>query len=550
MNKRKIYVIGHKNPDTDSICSAISYAYLRNKMTGDDYIPARAGQIPPEARFVLDYFKADRPIYVEDVHAQVRDMKFNPPCCATKETSLKDAWNLLLDQKRSTLCVVDEDQKLLGLITKGDITKTYMGVYDSKILSQTKTPYKNILETLNGEMLVGDPDGIVEKGKVLIAAANPDLMEEYVEDGDMVMLENRYESQLCAIEMNAGCLVICMNGEIQPGILKLAKERGCAIIRTEYDTYIAARLINQSIALEHFMVKDNLLTFKLDDYIDYVKEIMVNNRHRSFPIVSLDGRVLGMFSRQMLVDIQKKRVALVDHNEASQAVDGIQDCDLLEIVDHHKLGYVETLRPVFFRNQPVGCTSTIIYLMFQEHQIKIPKKIAGLMCSAILSDTLLFRSPTCTPLDRKAVEELSKIAGIDPQTYAMQMFSAGSDLQNKSDADVFYQDFKKFSAGDIQFGVGQITSLDPVELDRVRERLVTFLPRAKQDHGLDMIFFMLTDILEEATFVLCSDEDALDVARRSFAVEGEEQDNGMYVRKMVSRKKQFIPKIVDTLQGQ
>ena len=550
MNKRKIYVIGHKNPDTDSICSAISYAYLRNKMTGDDYIPARAGQIPPEARFVLDYFKADRPIYVEDVHAQVRDMKFNPPCCATKETSLKDAWNLLLDQKRSTLCVVDKDQKLLGLITKGDITKTYMGVYDSKILSQTKTPYKNILETLNGEMLVGDPDGIVEKGKVLIAAANPDLMEEYVEDGDMVMLENRYESQLCAIEMNAGCLVICMNGEIQPGILKLAKERGCAIIRTEYDTYIAARLINQSIALEHFMVKDNLLTFKLDDYIDYVKEIMVNNRHRSFPIVSLDGRVLGMFSRQMLVDIQKKRVALVDHNEASQAVDGIQDCDLLEIVDHHKLGYVETLRPVFFRNQPVGCTSTIIYLMFQEHQIKIPKKIAGLMCSAILSDTLLFRSPTCTPLDRKAVEELSKIAGIDPQTYAMQMFSAGSDLQNKSDADVFYQDFKKFSAGDIQFGVGQITSLDPVELDRVRERLVTFLPRAKQDHGLDMIFFMLTDILEEATFVLCSDEDALDVARRSFAVEGEEQDNGMYVRKMVSRKKQFIPKIVDTLQGQ
>ncbi len=550
MNKRKIYVIGHKNPDTDSICSAISYAYLRNKMTGDDYIPARAGQIPPEARFVLDYFKADRPIYVEDVHAQVRDMKFNPPCCATKETSLKDAWNLLLDQKRSTLCVVDEDQKLLGLITKGDITKTYMGVYDSKILSQTKTPYKNILETLNGEMLVGDPDGIVEKGKVLIAAANPDLMEEYVEDGDMVMLENRYESQLCAIEMNAGCLVICMNGEIQPGIIKLAKERGCAIIRTEYDTYIAARLINQSIALEHFMVKDNLLTFKLDDYIDYVKEIMVNNRHRSFPIVSLDGRVLGMFSRQMLVDIQKKRVALVDHNEASQAVDGIQDCDLLEIVDHHKLGYVETLRPVFFRNQPVGCTSTIIYLMFQEHQIKIPKKIAGLMCSAILSDTLLFRSPTCTPLDRKAVEELSKIAGIDPQTYAMQMFSAGSDLQNKSDADVFYQDFKKFSAGDIQFGVGQITSLDPVELDRVRERLVTFLPRAKQDHGLDMIFFMLTDILEEATFVLCSDEEALDVARRSFAVEGEEQDNGMYVRKMVSRKKQFIPKIVDTLQGQ
>ncbi len=548
MKKEKIYVIGHKHPDTDSICSAIAYAYLRKKVTGMNYVPARAGEINSETAFVLDRFQAEVPMYMQDVRTQVKDVQISPAYNGRPDMSIREAWQRLKEEEVSTLTIVDEHKKLLGLITKGDIAKTYMGVYDSRVLAENRTPYKNILETLDGEMLVGDPEGVVEKGKILIAAANPDLMEEYIEDGDMVMLGDRYESQLCAIEMNAGCLIISMNTQPNDSILKLAEEHHCTIIRTPYDTFIAARLINQSMAVGHFMVKDTK-SFKQDDFIDDVKEVMAKNRHRAFPIVANQGEVLGMFTRHNLIDLDKKKVALVDHNEAGQAVDGIFDCEIMEIVDHHKLGYVQSMKPVFFRCQPVGCTSTIIYLMYRENKVEIPPDMAGLMCSAIISDTLLYRSPTCTPLDRMAAEALAKIAGIEVEAYGMQMFEAGSDLKSKSDADIFYQDFKKFSAGDTQFGVGQITSLDARELKKIHTRLATMLTKAKAEHGLDMIFFMLTNILDESTLVLCSDEEALEVASRCFGVSVTKDGDSVFVNNMVSRKKQFIPKMVGTLQG-
>lgn len=487
-------------------------------------------------------------MYMQDVRTQVKDVQISPAYNGRPDMSIREAWQRLKEEEVSTLTIVDEHKKLLGLITKGDIAKTYMGVYDSRVLAENRTPYKNILETLDGEMLVGDPEGVVEKGKILIAAANPDLMEEYIEDGDMVMLGDRYESQLCAIEMNAGCLIISMNTQPNDSILKLAEEHHCTIIRTPYDTFIAARLINQSMAVGHFMVKDTK-SFKQDDFIDDVKEVMAKNRHRAFPIVTNQGEVLGMFTRHNLIDLDKKKVALVDHNEAGQAVDGIFDCEIMEIVDHHKLGYVQSMKPVFFRCQPVGCTSTIIYLMYRENKVEIPPDMAGLMCSAIISDTLLYRSPTCTPLDRMAAEALAKIAGIEVEAYGMQMFEAGSDLKSKSDADIFYQDFKKFSAGDTQFGVGQITSLDARELKKIHTRLATMLTKAKAEHGLDMIFFMLTNILDESTLVLCSDEEALEVASRCFGVSVTKDGDSVFVNNMVSRKKQFIPKMVGTLQG-
>ena len=547
MNNDKVYVIGHKHPDTDSICSAIAYAYLRKKVTGINYVPVRAGKINAETAFVLDRFGTEVPMYMEDVRTQVKDVQISPAYSGHADMSVRQAWQKLQEEKISTLTIVDKNEKLLGLITKGDIAKTYMGVYDSTVLSENRTPYKNILETLNGEMLVGDPNGVVEKGKVLIAAANPDLMEEYIEDGDMVMLGDRYESQLCAIEMNAGCLIISMNTQPNDTILKLAKEHNCTIIRTPYDTFIAARLLNQSMTVGHFMVED-MKTFKREDFIEDVKNIMANNRHRAFPVVDNKGKVLGMFTRHNLIDLDKKKVALVDHNEIGQAVGGITDCEIVEIVDHHKLGYVQSIRPVYFRCQPVGCTATIIYQMYRENKIEIPANMAGLMCSAILSDTLMYRSPTCTPLDRMAAEALAKIAGIEVEDYAMQMFEAGSDLNSKSDADIIYQDFKKFSAGNTQFGVGQITSLDARALKKIRTRLANMVTKAKAEHGLDMIFFMLTNILDESTLVLCSDDQALEVACRCFGVSEVKYGDSIFVANMVSRKKQFIPKMVGALQ--
>lgn len=547
MKENKIYVIGHKHPDTDSICSAIAYAYLRKKMTGNEYVPARAGEINSETAFVLEQFQTEVPKFMDDVRTQIQDVKISPSYNGTPDMSIREVWKQLEENKVSTLTIVDEEEKLLGLITKGDIAKTYMGVYNSSILSENKTPYKKILETLNGEMLVGDPDAIVKKGKILIAAANPDLMEDYIEDGDMVMLGDRYESQLCAIEMNAGCLIISMNTQPDSAILKLAQEHQCAIIRTPYDTFLAARLIHQSMEVRHFMVK-TAKTFKKDDFIEDVRHVMAKNRHRAFPVIDNQGKVLGMLTRHDMIALDKKKVALVDHNESGQAVDGIYDCEILEIVDHHKLGNVQSIKPVYFRCQPVGCTATIIYQMYKENKVDIPKDIAGLMCSAIVSDTLLYRSPTCTLLDKMAAETLAKIAEINIEDYAMQMFEAGSNLKSKSDADLFYQDFKKFSAGDIQFGVGQLTSLDPRALKEIHTRLSCMLDKAKKEHGLDMIFIMLTNILDESTMVLCSDAEALEVASRCFGVEVNKTGDGIFVDKMVSRKKQFIPKMVGALQ--
>ncbi len=439
--KKKTIVIGHKNPDTDSICSAICYARLKRAITGNVYEPRRAGHINEETRFVLDYFGADAPHPVESVRTQVRDVEIHEIEGVDRNISLKKAWNLMQDGNVVTLPAVSSDGKLEGLITVGDIAKTYMNVYDSSILSKARTRYSNILETLEGSLLVGDETNYFQEGKVLVAAANPDMMEYYISPHDLVILGNRYESQLCAIEMEADCIIVCEGAAVSMTIRKLAQERGCTVIMTPYDAYFVARLINQSMPIEYFMRTKGLITFQDTDCIDDIRDVMASKRHRDFPVLDRDGRYRGMISRRNLLGAKGKQIVLVDHNERSQAVDGIENAEILEIIDHHKLGTVETIAPVFFRNQPVGCTATIIYQMYQENHVEIDKTTAGLLCSAIISDTLLFRSPTCTPIDRQAAIALSEIAGIQVETYAGEMFAAGSNLKGKSNEEIFYQDF-------------------------------------------------------------------------------------------------------------
>ncbi len=451
-----IYVLGHRNPDTDSICSAIAYANLKKIITHKDYRPRRAGQVSQETRFVLKHFHVNAPSYLPDVRTQVKDVEIRKVKGVSKNISMKKAWELMTRDNVVTLPIVNNGNELIGLITISDIAKSYMDIYDSKIISKAKTPYLNILETLEGQMIVGDENACLENGKVLIAAANPDLMESYIEMDDIVILGNRYESQLCAIEMNAKCIIVCDGAKVSFTIQKLAENKGCTIIKTKYDTYTAARLINQSMPIRFFMRDSGLITFTEDAFIDDIRDIMAKKRHRDFPILDKNGKFSGMISRRNLLDAKKKQLVLVDHNEKSQAVDGLDEAEILEIIDHHRIGSIETLSPVFFRNQPLGCTATIIYQMYQESHVEISKQMAGLLCSAILSDTLIFRSPTCTEIDKAAVEELAKIAEIQPVEFAKQMFMAGSNLKNKSPEEIFYQDFKKFSAGDISFGVGQI----------------------------------------------------------------------------------------------
>ena len=551
---KKTLVLGHRNPDTDSICSAICYAGFKHQLTGENYEPCRAGNVNPETQYVLDYFKLKAPRLVENVKTQVKDIEIRKTKGVSRGISLKNAWGLMQENNVVTLPCVTEEGLLEGVITIGDITKSYMNLYDSSIISKACTKYANILDTLEGSMVVGDSEAYFDCGKVLIAAANPDLMENYIEKHDLVILGNRYESQLCAIEMEAGCIIVCEGAGVSLTIRKLAQERGCAVITTPYDTYTTARLINQSMPISYFMTKENIIEFSEEDYLDDIRDIMASKRHRDFPILDSDGKYIGMISRRNLLGAKGKSIILVDHNEKSQAVEGMESADIREIIDHHRLGTVETMSPVFFRNQPLGCTATIIYQMYQENHMEIDKTTAGLLCSAIISDTLLFRSPTCTPIDKAAGLALAQIAGLDIENYAIDMFSAGSNLKGKSDGDIFYQDFKRFTVGNSVFGIGQITSLNAVELKDLRTRMSAYTEKEREQHEIDMMFFMLTNILTESTDLICTGQGAEQLIANAFHVKDEDMENVsgqtgiVKLPGVVSRKKQLAPQIMMALQ--
>ncbi len=545
--QRNPIVIGHKNPDTDSICSAICYANLKTKSTGRYHEPARAGKINGETQYVLDYFGVEAPKLVEDVRTQVMDIEIRLMEGVNRNISLKKAWNMMQANNAVTLPVVTDKGAIEGLITVGDITKSYMNIYDSSILSKANTQYSNILETLEGDLVVGNADAYFNQGKVLVAAANPDLMEFYIEPHDLVILGNRYESQLCAIEMEADCIIVCEGAGASMTIRKLAEQHGCTVIATAYDTYTTARLINQSMPVSYFMTTDKLIAFEEEDYIDEIREVMASKRHRDFPILDKNGLYKGMISRRNLLGATGKQVILVDHNERNQAVDGVAAADIREIIDHHRLGTVETISPVFFRNQPLGCTATIVYQMYQEAGIEIEKQIAGLLCSAIISDTLLFRSPTCTAVDRAAAMKLADIAGVEIEKYAGNMFAAGSNLKGKNDSEIFYQDFKTFTAGKTILGVAQVSSLNEEELADLRERMGVFIKQAKADRNMDMMFFMLTNIVTESTDLIYEGQGAEQLVIKASHLENDgasEEQNWITLPGVVSRKKQLVPALV------
>lgn len=546
MAKEEIHVIGHINPDTDSVCSALAYASLKRQLTGQNYVAKRAGQINSETRFVLQKFHVQEPEYLSDVRTQVFDIDVVQVPGVSCNISLKKAWELMKEEMLVTLPVVREDGTLEGLITIEDIAKSYMDVYDSRIIASARTPFRNLVETLEGEMITGNPDQEITSGKCLIAAANPDLMESYIEKDDIVILGNRYESQLCAIEMDARCIIVCDGAMVSFTIKKLAESKNCFIIKTPYDTYTATRLVNQSMPIRHFMKNHDLVTFRRNDYIDDIRETMAKKRYRDFPIINMNGTYYGMISRRSLLGARKKRLVLVDHNEVAQAVDGLQEAQVLEVIDHHRIGSLETMTPVFFRNQPLGCTATIIYQMYLEHEIPITQEIAGLLCSAILSDTLIFRSPTCTETDREAAQVLAGLAGIEIEEYAKEMFAAGSNLQAKSPEEIFYQDFKKFVVGDTSFGVGQITSMTQEELDAIKDKMIPYMEKAMTDHGIPMLFFMLTNILQGSTELLCAGNGARELAVNAFRLP--EDVSQIVLSNTVSRKKQIIPAMMQAIQ--
>lgn len=542
-----VWVVGHKNPDTDSICAAITYANLKNQVDPDNtYIAKKAGNVSSETKYVLERFGVEEPETVTDAGAQVKDIDYRETDGVDGHISLKKAWNLMKTLDVVTLPVVDKQKRLQGLIVNGDLAYSYMDVMDNTILGQAKTQYKNIIETIEGTMITGNEHAYFTKGKVVVASGNRAAMHEEIDDDDLVILGNIKERQMIALEENASCIIVSTKEEIDDEVITLAKEKECVIISTPYDSFTVARLIHQSLPIKYFMTRKGIVSFEMDDYVDDVREQMAKIRHRDFPIIDEQRHLLGMMSRRNLLNFKKKRLILVDHNEKSQAVDGIEDANILEIIDHHRLGSLETISPIFFRNQPLGCTGTIIYQMYMEQGVEVDKQTAGLLLAEIISDTLMFRSPTCTAVDKMEAEQLAKIAEVDIEELATAMFEAGSDFSSKTTEEIFYQDFKVFTLDDMAFGVSQVSAVSRKQLNSIKEGLRDYMNTVIGEKSLNMAFVMLTDIFSETTELIYMGNGAKEVAEKAFGVK--EKKGGYMLEGVVSRKKQLIPSLMQVMQ--
>ena len=543
----KVVVIGHRNPDTDSICSAIAYAELKNKTSNLVCEPRRAGKMNQETEFVLKKFGVKPPRMCTDVNPKIRDVDYREMPGIPGSTSLRKAWEIMRDKQIDTLPVTSPDNELEGVITVKDIATANMDVFDTGILAKSQTTYRNILETLGGTMVVGREDDVCTTGHIRIGTATPEMLENTVEKGDIVILTNRYESQLCAIEKEASLLIICNGSKVGHTIQRIAEEMGVAIMSAPVDTYAAGKLISQCAPISYYMTRSDIMKFTLVTPVADVTRVMAKVRHRYFPILDEDGKYCGMVSRRNIINLQKRRIILVDHNEATQAVEGFDQAEILEIIDHHRIGSLETSGPVYFRNQPVGCTATIITQMYDENGMEIPPQIAGLLLAAILSDTLVFRSPTCTPLDEALAKRLAKIAGVDIDEFASEMFEAGEKLDGKTAEEVFLQDFKVFMCGDIRFGVAQGSYMTRKNLLAAEALLQPYLEEARNKQNVEDIYMLLTDVPKEESVVISDGRYASEVLSDGFETQPAE-DGSFTLPGVVSRKKQFIPALMTAYQ--
>lgn len=543
----KVVVIGHRNPDTDSICSAIAYAELKNKTSDLVCEPRRAGKMNQETEFVLKKFGVKPPRMCTDVNPKIRDVDYREMPGIPGSTSLRKAWEIMRDKQIDTLPVTSPDNELEGVITVKDIATANMDVFDTGILAKSQTTYRNILETLGGTMVVGREDDVCTTGHIRIGTATPEMLENTVEKGDIVILTNRYESQLCAIEKEASLLIICNGSKVGRTIQRIAEEMGVAIMSAPVDTYAAGKLISQCAPISYYMTRSDIMKFTLVTPVADVTRVMAKVRHRYFPILDEDGKYCGMVSRRNIINLQKRRIILVDHNEATQAVEGFDQAEILEIIDHHRIGSLETSGPVYFRNQPVGCTATIITQMYDENGMEIPPQIAGLLLAAILSDTLVFRSPTCTPLDEALAKRLAKIAGVDIDEFASEMFEAGEKLDGKTAEEVFLQDFKVFMCGDIRFGVAQGSYMTRKNLLAAEALLQPYLEEARNKQNVEDIYMLLTDVPKEESVVISDGRYASEVLSDGFETQPAE-DGSFTLPGVVSRKKQFVPALMTAYQ--
>lgn len=539
-----IYVTGHKNPDSDSICAAYAYAEFKNKIGDVETVACRLGNPNQETQYILDYFNAEAPRLLKTVKLKVEDLQFDNISPVSPEISLKSAWSIMRDKNIKTLPVADENDHLLGVLAVSSLTSCYMDIWDNRILAKSNTTLDNIIDTLSAKVSYINEKVNHFPGKIVVTAMQPDTMSGHIDEGDIAIVGDREEAQAALINLNISLMIVTGGYAPSEKIVSLAKEHGVTIIVTQHDSFTASRLIVQSIPVGYVMVKENIVSFTTDDLVDDIKGIMSETRFRSYPVLDQNGRVVGTVSRYHLISNHKKKVIQVDHNERGQSVDGLEDAEVVEIIDHHRVADIQTNNPIYFRNEPLGSTSTIVAKCFFENGIRPSKKAAGLLCGAIISDTLLFRSPTCTPQDQYICKKLAEIADINIEEFAKEMFKAGTSLKGKTVEQIFNSDFKPFTIEDTKVGIAQVNTMDIEGFMPLKEEMLNYMDQKAKEAGLDMVMLLLTDILNEGSEILVTGNKP-EIVEKAFKVTL--KDKGAFLPGVLSRKKQVVPPITNAI---
>ena len=544
-NKEEILITGHQNPDTDSICAAIAYAYFKNGAWDGRYVACRAGTLNTETRWVLERFALDTPRLLTDVSPQLADMEIRRVRGISRDLTVRKAWEIMRNNDISTLPVVDGERRLLGVVTLKDLAVAFMDSFSSHALTVSGTSFESIAATLKGEVILGEAKDVMTEGYVHVCAGDIEMIREAVKPGDLAITSNREDAQKAAVECGARCLVVTTFADIGEEVRALAQRKGCVLISTAYDTYKAAYYINQSVPVRHYMTAEDFTAFKLFSPVEEVLNVMSRTRHSYFPVLDENGKYYGLVSKRNMLGRRRKQLILVDHNERAQCVPGWEEADIREIIDHHRVGGMQTVNPIFFRNQPLGSTCTIIAQMYKEQGTAIPESIAGAMLCAILSDTLMFRSPTCTEIDRACAEELAAIAGVDMKETGEAMFEAGEDLSGKTAEELLHADYKIFSAVNARIGVSQSMFFGRATIEKAAALTKGALAALRTADDTQYQYYLLTDINDKSSLALCADKEAEKLLREAFGLsDGEE----LLLRGVVSRKMQFLPAIIETLR--
>jgi len=536
-----VYVSGHRNPDTDSICSAIAYSYLLNATNKYNAVPVRLGEINRETEYVLKRFGVEHPVLLKTVKQKVEDLNYDKVTVFSKDLTLKTAWFLLKQQNLKSAPILDEHGQLLGLLSTSNIIEGYMDQWDSEVLKKAKTPVENVIDTLEANVIYLNESLKVVEGDIHIAAMSGSEAKKRIHENDVVIVGgDRSDDLEELISVKPSLIVLTGSLTADENVVKKCEEQGISIISTPFNTYQTSQQIVQAIPVEYVMIKGDIKTFSTDDTLDYMKEVMSETRYRGYPVIDLNNRCVGSISRFALLKGLRKKVILVDHNERGQSIPGIEEADILEIVDHHRVADIQTVGPLLFRGEPLGSTATIVTKIFDELDVEMPSHIAGLLLGAVVSDTLLFKSPTCTPVDTKIAKKLAEIAGVDIQGFAMEMFKAGTSLVGKTVDEIFNQDFKKFSFDNLQVGVAQVNSMDIEGFLPYKKDMLDYMNKFAEDNNLEFTLLLLTDIINANSEIFVGGPRP-ELVEKAFNVQLTECQGTL--AGVISRKKQVVPAI-------